>query len=72
MIMMPNQYQCESDQGESNKKSQIVMSTVSVKDMMSMPVEPEITMMVMLKTDEVVALLDSTMKDFEEQQHVLL
>lgn len=45
-------------------KSQIVMSTVSVKDMMSMPVEPEITMMVMLKTDEVVALLDSTMKDF--------
>ena len=33
------------------------MSTVSVKDMMSMPVEPEITMMVMLKTDEVVALL---------------
>ena len=40
------------------------MSTVSVMDMMSMPVVPEITMMVMLKTDEVVALLDSTMKDF--------
>ena len=33
------------------------MSTVSVMDMMSMPVVPEITMMVMLKTDEVVALL---------------
>ena len=40
------------------------MSTVSVMDMMSMPVEPEMTMTVMLKTDEVVALLDSMMKDF--------
>ena len=48
----------------SSTKLQIVMSTVSVMDMMSMPVEPEMTMTVMLKTDEVVALLDSMMKDF--------
>ena len=40
------------------------MSTVSVKDMMSMPVEPEMIKMVLQKMDEVVALLDSTMKDF--------
>ena len=40
------------------------MSTVSVMDTMSMPVEPEMTMTVMLKTDEVVALLDSITKDF--------
>ena len=40
------------------------MSMVSAMDMMSMPVGPEMTMTVMLKTDEVVDLLGSTMKDF--------